>query len=94
MLNKNLKWQWLTGTAQVVFKGNEPDFIITTNRPLRYVFFLIISQSITWSTSCKIHYTVINLGHINSNTNTKIAQLLFLSMSPCVLIVMKKVKKF
>lgn len=34
MLNKNLKWQWLTGTAQVVFKGNEPDFIITTNRPL------------------------------------------------------------
>lgn len=36
MLNKNLKWQWLTGTAQVVFKGNEPDFIITTNRPLRY----------------------------------------------------------
>lgn len=37
MLNKNLKWQWLTGTAQVVFKGNEPDFIITTNRPLRWV---------------------------------------------------------
>ena len=37
MLNKNLKWQWLTGTAQVVFKGNEPDFIITTNRPLRLV---------------------------------------------------------
>lgn len=34
MLNKNLKWQWLTGTAQVVFKGNEADFIITTNRPL------------------------------------------------------------
>lgn len=34
MLNKNLKWQWLTGTAQVVFKGSEPDFIITTNRPL------------------------------------------------------------
>lgn len=34
MLNKNLKWQWLTGTAQVVFKGAEPDFIITTNRPL------------------------------------------------------------
>lgn len=34
MLNKNLKWQWLTGTAQVVFKGTEPDFIITTNRPL------------------------------------------------------------
>ena len=28
MLNKNLKWQWLTGTAQVVFKGNEPDFIM------------------------------------------------------------------
>ncbi|XP_032242581.2 aryl hydrocarbon receptor isoform X2 [Nematostella vectensis] len=34
MLNKNMKWQWLTGTAQVVFKGSEPDFIITTNRPL------------------------------------------------------------
>ena len=39
LLNKNLKWQWLTGTAQVVFKGNEPDFIITTNRPLRWVSF-------------------------------------------------------
>ena len=39
MLNKNLKWQWLTGTAQVVFKGNEPDFIITTNRPLRWVLY-------------------------------------------------------
>ena len=43
MLNKNLKWQWLTGTAQVVFKGNEPDFIITTNRPLRLVLTFLIS---------------------------------------------------
>ena len=44
MLNKNLKWQWLTGTAQVVFKGNEPDFIITTNRPLRWVLYNFYSE--------------------------------------------------
>lgn len=86
MLNKNLKWQWLTGTAQVVFKGNEPDFIITTNRPLRYVlFFFSISQSITWSTPCKIQYTVINLGHTNTDMNMEVTQQLFLSISPCVL---------
>jgi len=35
VLSKNFKWQWVTCSCQVVFKdGMEPDFIMTTNRPL------------------------------------------------------------
>ncbi|XP_028409090.1 uncharacterized protein LOC114531676 [Dendronephthya gigantea] len=33
-LNKQMKWQWLSGSGQVIFKNNRPDFVITTNKPL------------------------------------------------------------
>lgn len=33
-LNKNNKWQWLSGSGRVILKNNRPDFVITTNKPL------------------------------------------------------------
>ena len=37
LMNKNSDWIWVSGYGRVLYKNGKPDYVVTTNRIVRYI---------------------------------------------------------